>query len=79
MSPVAKILPYVQIILSVILVLAVLLQQSGAGLGGALGGSDSGSFFQTRRGFEKFLFFLSLVVGILFALSALLAIIIKAV
>jgi len=78
MNLVAQILPYVQIILSIILVLAILLQQSGAGVGGALGSSDTGSFYSTRRGFEKFLFILSIVCGILFALSAVLAIIIKA-
>jgi len=77
MRLVAKILPYAQIILSVVLVIAILLQQSGAGVGGALGGSD-GSFHHTRRGFEKFLFYLSIVCGILFALLAFLAIIIKA-
>ncbi len=71
---VAKILPYAQIILSVILVSAILLQQSSAGVGGALGGNDSGGFHHTRRGFEKFLFFLSLTCGILFALLALLSI-----
>ena len=75
---VIEILPYAQIILSVILVTAILLQQSGAGLGGALGGGDTGSFHQTRRGFEKFLFYLSLVCGILFALLAFLSIILKA-
>ncbi len=75
---VANILPYVQIILSVILVTAILLQQSGAGLGGALGGGDTGSFHHTRRGFEKFLFYLSIVCGILFAVFAFLSIVIKA-
>lgn len=79
MNLVAKILPYAQIVFSVVLVLAILLQQSGAGLGGALGGGDTGgSFHHTRRGFEKFLFYVSIVCGILFALSAFLAIIIKA-
>ena len=78
MHLVTKILPYSQIILSVILVLAILLQQSSAGMGGALGGSDTGTFHHTRRGFEKFLFYLSIVCGILFALSAFLVIIIKA-
>lgn len=78
MTLVAKILPYAQIILSVILVTAILLQQSAAGIGGALGGSDNDSFHHTRRGFEKFLFYLSIVCGILFALFALLSIIIKA-
>jgi protein translocase SecG subunit len=78
MSLLANILPYAQIILSVILVLAIMLQQTGAGVGGALGGGDSGSFHHTRRGFEKFLFILSIVCGILFAVSAFLAILIKA-
>ena len=76
MNLVAAILPYAQIILSVILVAAILLQQSAAGLGGALGGSDTGSFHHTRRGFEKLLFYLSLICAILFALFAFLSIII---
>ncbi|HEY4513487.1 MAG TPA: preprotein translocase subunit SecG [Candidatus Paceibacterota bacterium] len=78
MNLVAEILPYAQIILSGILITAILLQQTAAGLGGALGGDDSGGFHHTRRGFEKFLFYLSIVCAILFALFALLSIIIKA-
>ncbi|OGI73918.1 preprotein translocase subunit SecG [Candidatus Nomurabacteria bacterium RIFCSPHIGHO2_02_FULL_41_18] len=78
MSLVVQILPYLQIILSVVLVLSILLQQTSAGVGGALGGSDNASFHQTRRGFEKFLFFLSIICGIFFALSSLLSIIVKA-
>ena len=78
MNLVIKILPYAQIIFSVILVAAILLQQSSAGVGGALGGNDTGGFQHTRRGFEKFLFYLSIVCGALFALSALLSIILKA-
>jgi protein translocase SecG subunit len=78
MKLVATVLPYAQIIFSVILVTAILLQQSEAGLGGAFGGSDSDAFHHTRRGFEYFLFILSIVCGILFTLSALLAIILKA-
>ena len=73
---VAKILPYAQIILSVILVTAILLQQSAAGVGGALGGSDGDSFRHTRRGFERLLFYLALACAILFALFAFLSIII---
>jgi len=78
MSLIAKLLPYAQIIFSVVLITAILLQQSEAGLGGTFGGSDNATFHHTRRGFEKFLFYLSIVCGILFAISALLAIIIKA-
>jgi protein translocase SecG subunit len=76
MSLVINILPYIEIVLAIILVVAILLQQSGSDLGGALGGGDT-SFHSTRRGFEKFLFILSIVCGILFALSALLTIILK--
>jgi len=78
MSSVANLLPYVQIILSVVLVMSILLQQSGAGVGGALGSGDGNSFHHTRRGFEKFLFFLSIICGVAFALSALLTIYLKA-
>lgn len=77
METIKIILPYAQIILSVILVTAILLQQSAAGMGGALGGSDGDAFHHTKRGFEKFLFYLSLVCGILFALFAFLSIIVK--
>ena len=78
MQTVAKIIPYAEIIVSIILITAILLQQSGAGVGGALGGGDGGSFHHTRRGFEKFLFVLSITLGILLAVIAILAIIIKA-
>lgn len=61
-------LPWVQIALSVLLVATILLQQTGAGVGGAFGGSD-GSINYTRRGFEKILFRSSIILGILFVLS----------
>ena len=70
-------LPYIQIILSIILIVAILFQQSSAGVGGALGGGDGGGLYHTRRGFEKFLFVTTIVVGILFAISAFLAILVK--
>jgi len=72
-----RILPWIQIILSLILIVSILLQQSGAGLGGALGGNDSGATYHTKRGLEKFLFYLAIVTAVLFAVSAFLAIIVK--
>ncbi len=78
MSLVANILPYAEIILSVVLVLGILLQQTSAGIGGALGGADGGGFHHTRRGFEKFLFILSIVCAILLVISAFLTIVLKA-
>lgn len=71
MSTISSILPYVQIAISALLIVVILLQQSGALNGGALGGSDNaGSVFHTRRGFEKLLFISTIVLGVLFALSA---------
>lgn len=61
-------LPWVQITLSVLLIVTVILQQTGAGVGGAFGGSD-GSINYTRRGFERVLFRATIILGILFALS----------
>jgi protein translocase SecG subunit len=78
MQTITKFLPYMQIVASVILITAILLQQSASGMGGALGGGDGGSFHHTRRGFEKFLFILSIVLGVLLVALALFAIIIKA-
>ena len=69
-----SLLPGVQVILSVLLIGAVVLQQRGAGLGGAFGDSSQGSFYK-RRGAELFLFHATIVLSILFALSALLALI----
>lgn len=67
-----SLLPYIQIILSVLLVAAILLQRTGAQVGGAFGGSDNfSSAFHTRRGFEKVLFIVTIIIAILFAVSAL--------
>lgn len=59
-------LSWLQILLSIILVIVVLLQKSEAGIGGAFGaGNDGGVTFHKRRGFEKFIFAMTIVVGIL--------------
>ena len=73
MSAISVILPYIQIALAVLLTVAVLLQQSDAGAGGAFGGSDSVSTWRTRRGFEKFLFSATIVLAVLFIASAVVA------
>jgi preprotein translocase subunit SecG len=71
-----SLLPYVQIILSVLLVSAILLQRTGAQVGGAFGGSDNmSSAFHTRRGFEKVLFTATIVIAVLFAVSALITLV----
>lgn len=77
MTIIAHMLPYIQITLSIILVVAILLQQSGTNAGGVLGGGDTGGLYHTRRGFEKFLFVTTIVVSILFVASAFVAILVK--
>ncbi len=73
---VALVLPYIQIALAALLVACVLLQQTGAGIGGALGGGDNFSTgFHTRRGFEKFLFRATIVIATLFVVSAFLGLV----
>jgi len=66
---VLSVLPYIQIILSIILVTAILLQQRGSSLGGAFGGDNFSSAFNKRRGAEEFLFKFSIVVAILFTFA----------
>ncbi len=77
MTIITRILPYIELFLSIILVASILLQQTGAGVGGAFGGGDGSGYYHTRRGFEKFLFYLTITTAILFAAAALFAIIKK--
>ena len=70
-------LPYVQIGLSVALIVTILLQRTGASMGGAFGADNFSSGFHTRRGLERTLFHVTIALGILFALSALINLIIS--
>ncbi len=74
-SGIIAFLPYIQIILSVLLVTTVLLQQRGSSLGGAFGGDNFSATFHKRRGAELFLFRASIVLGILFVISAFVALV----
>lgn len=58
-----------QIIVSAILVATILLQQRGAALGSGFGG-EGGSFYSTRRGFEKWIFWTTILSSIIFILLA---------
>jgi len=57
-----------QIVLSVALVLAILLQVKGGGLGGIFGQADT--VYRTKRGLEKRLFQLTIVLVVLFLIVA---------
>jgi preprotein translocase subunit SecG len=58
----------IQIILSIAVILFILLQARGAGLGSAFGGSSAGSVFKTRRGVERLIFNLTITFVVLFAI-----------
>lgn len=66
-------LPYIQIVLSLLLIGGILLQQRGAGLGGAFGGGSDDMSFGKRRGAELFIFRATIVIAILLALTAIFA------
>lgn len=57
-----------QIVLAAALVLSILIQVKGGGLGGIFGQADS--VYRTRRGIEKTLFQLTVVLAFLFIVVA---------
>jgi len=67
-------LPYLQIVVSILLICFILLQQRGTALGSAFGGE--GGFYATRRGIQKKIFWLTIILGGLFLILALLNLII---
>lgn len=64
-----NILTIIQVVLAVLLVISILVQSRGASLGEAFGGSST--FYGTRRGSEKTLFIITVVIAIFFVLVAL--------
>ncbi len=65
-----KFLDIALIITSVVLIISVVLQSKGAGLGG-LTGSDASSVFTARRGIERVLFWVTIVLSVIFFVLAL--------
>lgn len=70
MTPVISL---IQIIVGVLLVLVIIIQQKGSGLGSTFGG-DLG-FYRTKRGAEKILFYTTFVLSVIFILLALIGLI----
>jgi len=71
-------LPYIQIILAILMVAAILIQRSEAGAGGAFGGADNwNAGYHTKRGFEKFIFNATIILAILFAITSLAALVLR--
>lgn len=63
-----NILNIIQIIIAALLIITVLFQQRGTGLSAAFGG-EGGVYFK-KRGAEKVIFIASIILAVLFILSA---------
>ena len=59
----------IQIILGILLILVIIIQQKGSGLGTSFGGDMS--FYRTKRGAEKLLFYMTIVIAVLFIVLSL--------
>lgn len=64
----------VQIILGILLVLIIIIQQKGSGLGSAFGG-DLG-FYRTKRGAEKLLFYATIALSVAFVVASIVGLVI---
>lgn len=67
-----KFITIAQIVVSILLTIAILLQNRGSGLSSAFGG-DFGGYY-TKRGMEKFLFYVSVFLGTIFIILAIIMI-----
>jgi preprotein translocase subunit SecG len=70
-------LPWVQIGLSVVLIILVLLQQTDASMGAAFGGSGGEGVSRTRRGMDRTIFQATIVVAILFVISVIASVLLR--
>ena len=61
-----------QIIMAVMLILVILAQARGGGLGGIFGGQGGDSTFRTRRGIEQTLFRFTVILVVVFILLCIL-------
>ena len=53
-----------ELVVAVLMIITILLQQKGSGLGSVFGGADN--VYATKRGAEKFIFISSIVLSVLF-------------
>ena len=72
-----SILPFVQIIVSVTIIVFILLQQRGTALGSAFGGGGDGGFYATRRGIQQKLYWATIVLATVFFTLAIVNLIIS--
>lgn len=66
LSPYRQYFQIAQIIFAIALIISILLQARGAGLGSVFGGT--GTVFKTRRGIDKLLFRITIAFTVLFVI-----------
>ena len=66
---------WIQAIASILLIVAILLQNRGSGLGGIFGGE--GNVYRTKRGAEQTIFIVTIILAVIFCLSAIISIFIS--
>lgn len=64
-----KILLIIQIVISTLLIVSILLQVRGSGLGSLFGGVG-GEFYRSKRGIEKLLYRATIILAILFVTNS---------
>ncbi|NLN69785.1 MAG: preprotein translocase subunit SecG [Chloroflexi bacterium] len=62
------------IITSIALVASIILQSKGVGLGGLTGGGDVGGVYTKRRGVEKTLFWITIILSVAFFILTMLTV-----
>lgn len=70
-------LQFIQILTSIALIVVIILQAQGQGLGGLFGGSDSMGITKTRRSLQKTLFQITVGLSIAFLGNAILQLLIQ--
>ncbi len=73
MGAVKPTIALIQIILGVLLILVIMIQQKGAGLGGTFGGEMA--LYRTKRGAEKLLFRITIILATVFVIASLIGLI----
>ncbi len=64
------------VIISLLLIVLILLQVKGGGLGSLLGGEAGGGIARTRRGLEKTLYQITIVIAVLFLAISIVAVLV---
>lgn len=63
----------IQVVISILLVVAIILQQRGSEAGIAFGGG--GGSFRSKKGLEKFLYYGTIILAVLFSANSILTLI----